>query len=126
LALANDYPLWWVNADLETEIGVARALDRFGTLSEATVVRSWERPADSTPCRLHVTSFRKGPKELFAVSNLENALCTRKLRIANPPAAASARDLESLATISVSAGEVGVSVPGRDFKLIEATRSGAK
>lgn len=122
LALANDYPLWWVNADLETLVSVAKALDRFPGTTTARFVHWRDRAPDPGPCRLRVSSHVGVSKSLLIVSNPDDVNCTRGVRLAEGRRApVSIRDLESLRSIEIASGRMRISVPAHDFRLIEAT-----
>ena len=125
LALSNDYPLWWVNADFETRVSVAKALDRFHGLAGARVVHWRDRAPDPVSCQLRVTSYIARSETMLVVSNPDRAPCVGALRVAEDRrTVASVRDLESMRPLEVAAGLVKMSVPPRDFRLLKVAFSG--
>jgi hypothetical protein len=119
IALVNDYPLWWVNGDLKTRIGVARALDLFGSLDGAQRTGWWDLPLPAQPCALRVTSFRKADRRLLIVANLGDGVCTRSLDLGRRADRRwRALDLESRSALPASSEDLVLRVGARDFRLV--------
>lgn len=121
--LLNDVPIVIGNTDMKEAEAIARALDRFGSLSGAELYPWWSNGEKlRTPESLRATLYRVGKRGMLVVSNLGNQAAGGVVtldRVALGLGEASQwQNLETTGRAQpLEEGALPVQVPARDFRL---------
>ena len=124
LILLHDGELWPSFVSQQERYGIYGALDAFG-VNQATFHGYWQTAPLATTARplARVSAYKRTGKLLLVVGNLSTSAEAVDVRVslagAGLPAGAGARLLPQGTPLAFSDGRLDLSVPAKDFRLIE-------